>query len=181
MRAQRHGPRQQAGVPVARLRQSQSERRDVRPRDQTAKIVQSSHRDVVLFPHYQDGPQPSPTAQFTPPPPPARPAAAPSAGPGEFTSLFQAPPPPPQAPAMPAAPSPTAQFTPPQPPASPSAAPAAEPGSFTRMFQSPVAPPAPEPLRTPPAAAGPDEFTRMFQSPMPDVPGQGDWPAPAST
>src|ERR1022692_2249809 len=57
MRAQRHGPRQQAGVPVARLRQSQPERRDVRPRDQTAKIVQSSHRDVVLFPHYQDGPQ----------------------------------------------------------------------------------------------------------------------------
>src|ERR1039458_1456394 len=105
--------------------------------------------------NFQRPAAPSPTAQFTPPPPPqAPPAGAPSAEPGAFTRMFQSPvQPPPPAPAMPAVASPTSQFTsPPPPPAPPATAPSAEPGAFTRMFQ---APPPPPPAPAHPAAPPP--------------------------
>ena len=83
--------------------------------------------------------------------------AAPAAGPGEFTRLFQAPPPPPGA-------APPAPVKP------------AGPGEFTRMFDSPL-PDVPAPGDWPAPAAkphAPSEFTQMFQTPAP--PSAGGFP-----
>ena len=98
-------------------------------------------------------------ADTTPAPPPVSPASAPpTAQPGEFTRMFQAP-----AVASPNVPKPDL----PKPDAPKPNAPA--PGEFTRMFQSP-APAAAQPPAPLAPTTGPGDFERLFQPSSPAGP-----------